>query len=326
MNVEAGSPVIDAVTLVFPDGTDPRHIMESVGGEFEDGVGRYNYASGARSSTVPGVSVYWDGRVAGMGVCLQLMGEGCRWLEESRDWSEFASWAVGLGGRCSRLDICVDETSGTVTVPDLIEMRRRGDVSYRGGSWRVVEDHGRRGSAATLYLGSRQSTVMLRCYDKGAQLGVSSYTRFEFEFKGARARAVFPLVARGAWDRIMAWCRSLFEFKDRDHRTVDVTRRRAAEWWVRLMGSCKQAVRLGRDAAASVQRAWNWLAHQASAYVAALLEVAGGDIGFLTALAEVGRRRMRDRHRALVELARTQEFAPHLLTVVRGSATMSLAV
>lgn len=87
---------------------------------------------------------------------------------------------LSRGYRCSRMDVAFDVYNSGVTIDALSEayfaahptprLRKAGYISSGGGS--------------TLYIGSRYSSKMLRCYDKGREQKTSlDWIRLEMEYK-----------------------------------------------------------------------------------------------------------------------------------------------
>lgn len=99
--------------------------------------------------------------------------------------------------RCTRIDIAVD-VSYTECLPWVAEVTAHEAVEARNlegfGKGKKVVLYSGFGAGDTCYLGSRQSTRMLRVYDKGAESGLPEYQntwRWEIEAKGQAARGYF---------------------------------------------------------------------------------------------------------------------------------------
>lgn len=112
---------------------------------------------------------------------LYISGEGCH---KVKDWGRVANLIEVMGGRITRCDIAYDDHAG---INDVDKCRRLYDAgeftsSGRPPSVNYIDDLGT-GSGRTFYVGKRQNGKMLRCYDKGKQLGDknSDWVRWEVE-------------------------------------------------------------------------------------------------------------------------------------------------
>ena len=66
-------------------------------------------------------------RIIKMGVHFEFTGQGCRILEQDRDWSDWFNVLNGLNARYSRIDIALDDFIGLLDfdlMEDKIKKRR----------------------------------------------------------------------------------------------------------------------------------------------------------------------------------------------------------
>lgn len=121
---------------------------------------------------------------------LQLTGKGCGLV---KDWRTFETWLEELDANISRIDIAADFMEGQYTVDDAVDMFEAGLFQLNNvqpktgtaGDW-LQNREGR-----TLYIGKAGNGKMLRCYEKGKQLGdlESDWVRFEVQL-GNRDRKI----------------------------------------------------------------------------------------------------------------------------------------
>jgi len=153
---------------------------------FEHGVRLEAYAGG---QMIPFGMFCWGGESQRGRALLSLEGGGCRLVE---DWQAFAVFVEARTRfRITRCDLAVDLHDGEYTVEDCVTWHAEGRFNSGGrppqtdcqGDWLAAE-HGR-----TLYVGRAANGKMLRCYEKGKQLGdlSSPWVRFEVQF-GSRDR------------------------------------------------------------------------------------------------------------------------------------------
>jgi phage replication initiation protein len=148
---------------------------------FEHGQRLLAYGQG---QLVPFAKFSWGGE-AQRGRCyLSIEGGGCRLIE---DWHAVRAFLEELPGvRLTRTDLAVDLHDGDYTVDDCASWAMEGRLNNGGrppkldtqGDW-LTKEYGR-----TLYVGQAKNGKMLRCYEKGKQLGdlESPWVRFEVQF------------------------------------------------------------------------------------------------------------------------------------------------
>ena len=108
-------------------------------------------------------------RIEKMGVLLEMSGQGCR-TYETYGRGNFE----GLLGMCvddpennhlTRLDVAYDDFSGVLDLARIQEDIRNGEYVSKARKWQIVD--GSDGKSA--YIGSKQSNMLLRIYDKAAE-------------------------------------------------------------------------------------------------------------------------------------------------------------
>lgn len=116
-------------------------------------------------------------------VQLYVDGDGCA---RQINWALFAQRLGQLRDwRITRCDVAFDDHEGRYTVQQAVDMYDAGEFASSGRppKARYIDDKGS-GEGKTLYVGRRESGKMLRCYEKGKQLGdpLSPWVRWEVEF------------------------------------------------------------------------------------------------------------------------------------------------
>uniref|UniRef100_A0A193SD77 Replication initiation protein-like C-terminal domain-containing protein n=1 Tax=biofilter metagenome TaxID=1070537 RepID=A0A193SD77_9ZZZZ len=163
-----------------------------LGGVLAESVnGLFGYQSGVRFFVpVAGVPIHvgrvdYGGAHHGGRARLDLSGAGCsrvtRWLHVQTELDQLAEVKL------TRVDLACDFLDGRFSVEDAVDWYRAGEFNAGGrnprhsliGDW-LEPRHGR-----TLEVGRRENGKMLRCYEKGRQLGNqdSPWTRFEVEIR-----------------------------------------------------------------------------------------------------------------------------------------------
>jgi phage replication initiation protein len=295
---------LDYLRFTLHDLTSPYETMRELGLEFKErGFGLYRYRQSAVSACGT-VMVLWDGPVEGMGVHVQVSGEGCRIVEGMENFPGWREWVKGWLDKkagFSRFDVAVDDVSGHIAFETVVGQVKSRTAVMRATSHKVIEETNRKGTFQTLYVGKRASQTMMRCYDKGMQLGEGrSWLRFEFEYKDDRAHAIACLFANQGWDPVVGTARLFIEFKDETHVTSDRTRQRPAAWWVQLIDASKHKLEVAKQAHASLVKTWAWLKRQVAPAIAVLMEHQMGDIAWVCELADEGKPRWHERHRQML--------------------------
>lgn len=169
--------------------------------------GRYGYRNGLYFGSI---SILYDGN-PGMGICLDMSGQGCRAFEEygSGDFvGLFQLFQQDDRFNITRLDVAFDDHTGVLNIYQLFRdtgVRKEDDdetvdqqfVSKFRKSKREEEfDNGR--SGITIYHGSKKnSDVLIRIYDKAAERGLPKtqhWIRVELQLRRERA-AQFAFIA-----------------------------------------------------------------------------------------------------------------------------------
>lgn len=232
--------------------------------------------------------------------CLQFIGvekllAGVSWLSEM-------GLAGGLRWQCTRLDLAFDLQS--FTVEQFAAAYHSGAVETKTRSWNEIRGSG---DGHTFYVGSRESTALLRVYNKmdGSSFGDEAFTRVELELKADRAALalseIFAAPMENWADMASAWIVGFCTVK--------------AEWWAAWLGGVRRSWLRLRQNIPTVERVRVWLEKQVlpslACYVGA---VSGGDIEdmkrLLMGMVADGRGRLSKRQEAMMENYQA-DVSPH---------------
>ena len=251
-----------------------------------------------------GVRVYWSPDRAD--VCVSVPGAACDQLSPR----EIMTIVVALGLRASRVDVAWD-VAGMDVIGFLQGALCAGHVVTRAHRDSIQAMANRKGR--TIYIGSRTSKRMLRCYD------ARGVTRLELECKEERAVSLLEHLC--AFD-VSEWSAQAFgvlrdyvDFRDRDasKRVSDCP---LLGWWAAIVGGAERVrlplPRVMPDARRSVR----WLRRGVAPMLAAVLAgvPARDRAATIGKLLEEGRERWASRH-LLVSALVAHDFAhnnPHL--------------
>lgn len=132
------------------------------------------------------ISVHYNGR-ADMGVWVEMSGQGCRTFESlsSVSWEGIFSFIQENGLKITRLDVAYDDHSGILNIRDIVEDTQNGMYVSKSDYWETVLSS----KGSTVQIGSPQSKVLIRIYDKAAERGKPDehWIRCEMQLRDDRA-------------------------------------------------------------------------------------------------------------------------------------------
>ena len=134
------------------------------------------------------ISIHFNGSPE-MGVWLELSGQGCRAFESVGHGDyDFLFQLVKDNPndmKITRLDIAFDDHTGILDMPILISDTLVGNYVSKANSWEVVQSN----KGTCVVIGSRQSPVLIRIYDKAAERNIvdgSHWIRVELQLRDSR--------------------------------------------------------------------------------------------------------------------------------------------
>lgn len=132
------------------------------------------------------ISVHYNGR-ADMGVWVEMSGQGCRTFESLSfvGWEGIFSFIRDNGLKITRLDVAYDDHSGILNIRDIVEDTQNGMYVSKSDYWETVLSS----KGSTVQIGSPQSKVLIRIYDKAAERGKPDehWIRCEMQLRDDRA-------------------------------------------------------------------------------------------------------------------------------------------
>ena len=200
---------------------------------------------------------------------------------------------IKLIGHVTRLDLAIDDKGNPYyTLPELQNVLEEQRFCSKFRSWRLVKDSTTSGElvGATLYLGSRQSDIMLRVYDKQLERiakgieGASDtpWIRWELELKNEYANIaltdlledtdvgslVFGILSN--YFRII-----LFDDTNKSRCSMDET-------WERFLGEVSRIQLFVMQEPATLSDKREWILKQCAPTITGLILANYGDINWLT--------------------------------------------
>ncbi|MBR4016822.1 MAG: replication initiation factor domain-containing protein, partial [Oscillospiraceae bacterium] len=130
-----------------------------------------------------------------MGVCLNLSGQGCRTFEEHSTvgWISLFEMISKYHGNVTRLDLAYDDHMGVIDIHRFVYDIREQNYRSKSKKHEIVEsmDQNTGILGISVYIGRKESDVMIRVYDKAAERGYTDrhWIRIELQLRHDRAAA-----------------------------------------------------------------------------------------------------------------------------------------
>jgi phage replication initiation protein len=203
--------------------------------------GRNGYRQGLYFNSI---SVLYDGN-PGMGICLDMSGQGCRAFEEygTGDFeSLFALVRSDSTYHLSRLDVAFDDHTGILDIQQLYNDTDDGNFVSRFRQAKIEKQlEENKPDGVTIYHGSKKSAILIRIYDKAAERGITDgqhWVRVEMQLRDERASAfiaspeVVGITFRGV----------LFNYVRYVEASADSHKDRwpTSDYWVELIGEVEK--------------------------------------------------------------------------------------
>lgn len=138
------------------------------------------------------ISIHYNGR-PDMGVWVEMSGQGCRAFEDlstladnpSNKWTTLFSFIRQWSLKITRLDVAYDDHTGVLDICQISSDTQCGMYVSKSDYWEVLV--GSKGT--TIQIGSPQSKVLIRIYDKAAERGKTGehWIRVELQLRDDRA-------------------------------------------------------------------------------------------------------------------------------------------
>ena len=132
------------------------------------------------------ISVHYNGR-ADMGTWVEMSGQGCRTFESlsAVGWDALFGAIRDHGLKITRLDVAYDDHEGVFEIRDVVVDTQTGMFVSRSNYWETVLSS----KGSTIQIGSPQSKVLIRIYDKAAERGKPEehWNRVEIQMRDDRA-------------------------------------------------------------------------------------------------------------------------------------------
>ena len=185
------------------------------------------------------ISVHYNGR-DDMGVWVELSGQGCRTFESLSKvgWNDLFKFIHENDLHMTRLDVAYDDHTGVLPMAQIMEDTRSGFFVSRMNYWETVLSS----RGATVQIGSPQSKVLVRIYDKAAERGCEDGThwvRCEMQLRDDRAAEFtrIPLPIGEAYAGVLL---NYLRFVEPTEEDSNKSRWPMREYWANLVGDVQK--------------------------------------------------------------------------------------
>lgn len=139
------------------------------------------------------ISIHYNGR-DDMGVWVELSGQGCRTFEtlSKVGWTGLFSFITQNNLNITRLDVAFDDHTGVLDIKQIVQDTQCVNFVSKSDYWETVLSS----KGSTVQIGSPQSKVVIRIYDKAAERRCESGThwvRVELQLRDDRAKQFMKL-------------------------------------------------------------------------------------------------------------------------------------
>jgi phage replication initiation protein len=175
--------------------------------DFTEANGQFGYQKCKR---LDNISVFYDGS-AGMGIHLQMTGQGCRLYEAltkyDNPWVSIFDVFLKMQGSFSRLDVAIDDFAGYFSINQIVRRIKQGELVSKfkkARSMESIEIKTGESKGMTIYYGSAKSRIQIRMYEKNFERenagyeieeDVTCWNRTEVQARNERAQSIAEIIA-----------------------------------------------------------------------------------------------------------------------------------
>lgn len=263
------------------------------------------------------ISIFTDGK-EGMGIHVQMTGQGCRefetcfrkdlFFDHSRLWKQLISRVFTVGGHFTRLDVALDDRKGFFSLDVAQDKMRRREVRTRFKKGSSTESYKFSDQPAqdgkTIYFGSPKSNIKVRIYDKAAQKGVDGvWIRTELECRDNRANVLaHHLMGSKELGAIAAGVLKNYVAFVEPSGDSNKSRWSVTPWWSNFLGEIERIKLSGQKVERTIEQVKDWVKKQVAPSLALLFKHWSGDYDEFEKLILQGERRLTPRHIAMLSV------------------------
>jgi len=309
VNTEGLKALLDWVSFTIPE-NDVQIVTELLRISLSDFVQMPSGAMGYRSRLKCGnISILSNGS-PGMGCHVVMTGQGCRQYESLHgdDWKNLFKRVFDQLGHFARIDVAIDDYDGMLSLSEIRTKIDARHVKSRFKTAHGITEYDLSGEAnsnkgETIYLGSPQSRIKIRFYDKAKEQKVDYlWTRAEIECHNERALIVAAFITNDMplGDLVAGVLRNYINFLEPDETDTNKSRWPVSQWWTDFLGGVDKLSLTIKKEPRTIEDVNNWLERQVSPSLAMMHKYHKDSYDFLGDLIAKGRRHLKPRHFAIL--------------------------
>ena len=183
------------------------------------------------------ISIHYNGR-EDMGVWCEMSGQGCRNFEDlttlKGKWEDLFAFIHGNNLHMTRLDVAFDDHSGILDIERIAQDTQEQHYVSRMNWWEVT----RSCKGISCQIGSPQSKVLVRIYDKAAERGYTDdrhWVRVELQLRDSRAEE-FSKIPMDIGEAFAGVLLNYLRFVEPDLDDSNKSRWQMTDYWAELIG------------------------------------------------------------------------------------------
>lgn len=286
------------------------------------------------------IKVLMHGCTENMGTHVLLSGQAVREFEgyhkDGVDWRAwFNVWRV-YGGRCTRLDVAMDDKAEDMEnlrydLEEIEQAVREGNYvgKLRTPDFRWSRKKRNMRAGRTVYLGSSTSMLRVRWYDKGVEQGTyEAWNRCELQMRNGKAEAFITEYLKG--EEVGALALGVLKDSVRFVIPSDDTNRarwKVCGWWTAFLGDVSAcSLTVVHKVLDTIEDKVVWMAKQVSRTVAMVSQYFGG-LDWLKGIYQVGCDKLREKDYRMLEIQKQlDELRTKICESEERKARMQLAL
>lgn len=221
------------------------------------------------------ISIHYNGR-DDMGVWVELSGQGCRTFEtlSKVGWTGLFSFITQNNLNITRLDVAFDDHTGVLDIGQVVQDTQMGNFVSKSDYWETVLSS----KGSTVQIGSPQSKVVIRIYDKAAERHCEAGThwvRVELQLRDDRAKQFMklPLTIGESFSGVVL---NYLRYVIPDETDTNRWRWQMTDYWINLLEIVTPiSVYVSPGMEYNVDRCKDYVVNQAGNAIACLIEMYG---------------------------------------------------
>ena len=222
------------------------------------------------------ISIHYNGR-EDMGVWCEMSGQGCRNFEDLSmlpdKWESLFEFIHSNNLHMTRLDVAFDDHTGILDIDTIAADTENQHFISHMKYWEVV----RSTKGTTVQIGSPQSRVLVRIYDKAAERGFNDrhWIRVELQLRDDRA-SEFSKIPMEIGEAFAGVLLNYLRYVQPDETDVNKSRWETTDYWNNLIGGIGRIrIYVAPGGAYNEERCRHYVFEMAGNAIDAMLQICG---------------------------------------------------